>query len=134
MESLHGYVAFAVRPVFVFTVVGVALRDLRLSDLGAAAPLGVMLALIVGKPLGVFTASAASIGLKLTRRPAGAKWLEILGVALLCGAGGTTSYYIAGVGGPASEAVRVAILIGSAVSVLSGSLLINQAQKTQLEP
>ena len=45
MESLHGYVAFAVRPLFVFTVVGVAYRDLRLADLGQAAPLGVMLAL-----------------------------------------------------------------------------------------
>jgi len=134
MESLHGYVAFAVRPLFVFTVVGVAFRDLRLADLGAAAPLGVLLALVVGKPLGVFTACAASIGVKLTRRPTGAKWLEILGVALLCGAGGTVSYYIAGLGGATvSEPVRVAVLIGSVVSVLSGSWLINQAQKTQLE-
>ena len=92
MESLHGYVAFAVRPVFVFTVVGVAYRDLRFGELGEAAPLGVMLALIVGKPLGVFTACAAAIGLKLARRPTGAKWLELLGVALLCGAGGTVSF------------------------------------------
>jgi Na+:H+ antiporter, NhaA family len=133
VESLHGYVAFAVRPLFVFTVVGVAFRDLRVSDLGAAAPLGVMLALVVGKPLGVFTACAASIGLKFTRRPTGAKWLDILGVTLLCGAGGTVSYYIAGMGGAASEAVRVAILIGSVVSVLAGSWLINRAQKNQLE-
>ena len=79
MESLHGYVAFAVRPLFVFTVVGVAYRDLRLADLGQAAPAGVMLALMVGKPLGVFTACAAAIGLKLARRPTGAKWLEMAG-------------------------------------------------------
>ncbi|HLY78418.1 MAG TPA: Na+/H+ antiporter NhaA, partial [Caulobacteraceae bacterium] len=110
MDSLHGYVAFAVRPLFVFTVVGVAYRELRLADLGQAAPLGVMLALIVGKPLGVFTACAAAIGLKLARRPTGAKWLELLGIALLCGAGGTVSYYVAGMGGTASAAVRTAIL------------------------
>ena len=83
MESLHGYVAFAVRPLFVFTVVGVAYRSLSLSELVAPAPLGVLVALIVGKPLGVFTASAAAIGARLTRRPTGASWVELLGVSLL---------------------------------------------------
>jgi NhaA family Na+:H+ antiporter len=133
MESLHGYVAFAVRPVFVFSVVGVAYRDLRLADLGQAAPLGVMLALMLGKPLGVFTACAAAIGLKLARRPTGAKWLELLGVALLCGAGGTVSYYIAGMGGAASAAVRTAILIASSVTALAGGWLLAQAERTRVE-
>jgi NhaA family Na+:H+ antiporter len=133
MESLHGYVGFAVRPLFVFTAVGVAYRDLRLADLGQAAPLGVMLALIVGKPLGVFTACAVAIGLKLARRPTGAKWIEMLGVALLCGAGGTVSYYVAGMGGTASAAVRTAILIATVVSVLAGGWLIATAQRTRLE-
>jgi Na+:H+ antiporter, NhaA family len=131
MESLHGYVAFAVRPVFVFTVVGVAYRDLRLADLGQAAPLGVMLALMVGKPLGVFTACAAAIGLKLARRPTGAKWLELIGVALLCGAGGTVSYYIAGMGGAASPAVRTTILIASTATSLAGGWLLALAQRTR---
>ncbi len=129
MESLHGYVAFAVRPLFVFTVVGVAYRELRLADLGQAAPLGVMLALVVGKPLGVFTACAAAIGLKVARRPAGAKWLEILGVALLCGAGGTVSLYVAGMGGEASAVVRTSVLIASSVTALGGGWLLAVAQR-----
>lgn len=133
MESLHAYVAFAVRPLFVFTVVGVAYRELRLSDLGQAAPLGVMLALMVGKPLGVFTACAASIGLKIARRPTGAKWLELLGVALLCGAGGAVSYYIAGMGAAATPAVRTAILIASTVTVVAGGWLLSTAQRTRAD-
>ena len=131
MESLHAYVAFAVRPLFVFTVVGVAYRELRLADLAQAAPLGVTLALIVGKPLGVFTACAATIGLKITRRPTGAKWFDILGVALLCGAGGTVSYYIAGIGGAATPAVRTSILIASVVTALAGGWLLALAQRTR---
>lgn len=133
MESLHGYVAFAARPIFVFTVVGVAYRDLRLADLGQAAPLGVMLALLAGKPLGVFAACAAAIGLKVARRPTGAKWLELLGVALLCGAGGTVSFYVAGMTGEAPPAVRTAILIASVGSVLTGGWLIAWAQRTRLD-
>jgi NhaA family Na+:H+ antiporter len=131
MESLLGYVAFAVRPIFVFTVVGVAYRDLRLADLGAPAPLGVLVALMVGKPLGVFTASAASIGLRLTRRPTGARWVELLGVAVLCGAGGTVSYYIAGMGAPASAAVRTAILVGSVAAAVGGAWLLAWADKAR---
>jgi NhaA family Na+:H+ antiporter len=131
MESLHAYVAFAVRPLFVFTVVGVAYRELRLTDLAQAAPLGVMLALMVGKPLGVFTACAASIGLKIARRPTGAKWLELLGVALLCGAGGAVSYYIAGMGAAATPAVRTAILIASTVTAVAGGWLLSTAQRTR---
>ncbi|HZZ87250.1 MAG TPA: Na+/H+ antiporter NhaA [Caulobacteraceae bacterium] len=131
MESLHGYVAFAVRPIFVFTVVGVAWRQLRFADLGAAAPLGVLLALAIGKPLGVFTASAAAIGLRLARRPTGAKWLELFGVALLSGSGGPVSYYIAGMAGPASPAVRTAILIGSTLTAVSGAMLLASADRAR---
>ena len=57
---------------------------------------------MVAKPLGVFTACAAAIGLKLARRPTGTTWLELLGVALLCGVGFTLSYFVAGMGGAAS--------------------------------
>jgi NhaA family Na+:H+ antiporter len=92
-----------------------------------------MLALAVGKPLGVFTACAAAIGLKLARRPTGAKWIEILGVALLCGAGGTVSYYVAGMGGAASAAVRTAILIASSVTALAGGWLLATAQRERRE-
>jgi NhaA family Na+:H+ antiporter len=131
LESLHGYVAFAVRPIFVFTVVGVTWRQLPFADLGAAAPLGVLLALAIGKPLGVFTASAAAIGLKLARRPTGAKWVELFGVALLCGSGGAVSYYIAGMAGPASAAVRTAILIASTLTAVGGAWLLASADRAR---
>ncbi len=129
MESLHPYVAFAVLPLFAFTAAGVAYRDLRLADLARRRRSGSLLALAVGKPLGVFTACAAAIGLKLARRPTGASWLEILGVALLCGAGVTVSYFVAGMGGTATAAVRTAILIASTATALAGGWLLATAQR-----
>lgn len=126
MESLHPYVAFVVLPLFVFTAAGVVFRQLRPQDLTAPAPLGVMLALAVGKPLGVFGVYAAAVSFKLARRPIGVKWREMLGVALLSGVGFTTSYFVAGMGSEngAPGAVRVAVLIGSMAAALAGGWLL----------
>ena len=134
MESLHPYVAFVVLPVFVFSAAGVSFAGLRLADLVAPAPLGVALALAIGKPLGVFGLCAAAILAKLARRPMGAKWNEMLGVALLCGVGFTVSYFLAGLaaaGEPAKTdaAIRAAVFIGSGLAALAGGALLNASRR-----
>ena len=135
MESLHPYVAFVVLPIFVFSAAGVSFASLRLADLTAPAPLGVMAALVIGKPLGAFGLCGVCIGLKLVRRPTGARWSEMLGVALLCGVGFTVSYFLAGLG-PADEpatsdsAIRAAVFIGSAMAALAGAGLVASTQRS----
>jgi NhaA family Na+:H+ antiporter len=129
MESLHPYVAFVVLPIFVFSVAGVAFKALPLAALAAPVPLGVVMALAIGKPLGVFGACAAGVSMKLVRRPTGATWTQVLGAALLCGVGFTVSYYLAALGlanEPArtQAAVRIAVFVGSALAALAGASLI----------
>ena len=129
MESLHPYVAFAVLPFFVFTAAGFSLHHFHLRDLVAPAPMGVMLALALGKPLGVFGACALAIGLKAARRPTGVTWRELAGVACLCGVGFTVSYFLADIGAAEPPAtVRAAILIGSALAATAGGWLLGRAQ------
>jgi NhaA family Na+:H+ antiporter len=129
MDSLHPYVAFAVLPLFVFAAAGFSLRHFHLRDLVAPAPLAVMLALAIGKPLGVFGVCFGAIWLKLARRPTGTTWRELAGVACLCGVGFTVSYFIAGMGGAATPPViRAAILFGSVLPELAGGWLLGRAQ------
>ncbi|HEY1750958.1 MAG TPA: Na+/H+ antiporter NhaA [Caulobacteraceae bacterium] len=131
MDSLHPYVAFAVLPLFVFTAAGFSLHHFHVSGLLAPQPLATMLAQVVGKPLGVFGLAAAAVSLKLARRPVGATWLEMLGVALIAGEGFTVSYFLAGaVGADAADAtLRAAIFIASALAALAGGLLIDRTQR-----
>jgi NhaA family Na+:H+ antiporter len=130
MDSLHPYVAFAVLPFFVFTAAGFSLHHFHLRDLAAPAPTGVMLALALGKPLGVFGASAAAISLKVARRPTGTTWRELLGVAALCGVGFTMSYFVAASPGEASPpTIRAAILIGSALAAIAGEWLLSPPRR-----
>jgi NhaA family Na+:H+ antiporter len=136
MDSLHPYVAFGVLPLFAFTAAGFSLRDISVGDVLTPLPLGVALALWIGKPLGVFGFTALTAGLKIARRPTGASLAEVLGVGLLCGAGLTVSYFFVGMTGDggaarAEAAVRLAVAAASLLSAIGGAAILDGAQRAR---
>ena len=137
MDGLHPYVAYGVLPVFAFVSAGFSLPAVGWRGAFSPVPLGVALGLVVGKPLGVLGLSALSVALRLGRRPLGATWLELFGVALLCGAGFTMSFFLAALAFPADELVRgqlrAAVIAGSLLSVLAGGAVLRQAQRLRDE-
>jgi Na+:H+ antiporter, NhaA family len=125
MQSLHPYVAYAVLPLFAFTATGVSLGDLRLSDVLAPAPLGVAAGLFLGKQAGVLISVFALVRAGVARRPTGAAWLDLYGVALLCGIGFSVSLFIgslavAGQGELARSQITLGVITGSLASALAG--------------
>ena len=138
MESLHPYVAYLILPLFAFAAAGFSFEGLSLSTLLSPVPLGVALGLFLGKQIGVFGFAAAVIGLKLARRPTGAKWLELYGVSLLCGVGFTMSLFIGGLAFDPHDAlaqteVRMGVIAGSILSVLVGMAVLSYAQRQRNE-
>ena len=131
MESLHPYVAFAVLPFFVLTASGFSLHHFHPRELVSPAPMAVMLALAIGKPLGVFGICLAAISLKWARRPTGTTWRDLAGFAALCGVGFTVSYYVADADGEAAPTIRAAVLIGSALSAMAGGWLLGRARPAE---
>ncbi|MFI4966678.1 MAG: Na+/H+ antiporter NhaA [Caulobacterales bacterium] len=134
MESLHPYVAFLILPLFAFCAAGFSIRGLGLSDLFGPIALGVAAGLFFGKQIGVFSAAALVIGLKLARRPTGAKWIELYGLSLLCGIGFTMSLFIGQLAFPLSDAaaeaqVRIGVVAGSLLSTAAGMTLLAWAQR-----
>jgi NhaA family Na+:H+ antiporter len=133
MEALHPYVAFAILPLFALTAAGFSLRGVSAQAFTGPIAVGVALALFIGKPVGVFAAAAAVIGLKLARRPTGAKWLELYGVSTLCGVGFTMSLYIGALAFPGDQAlaqtqVRLGVVAGSVASTFLGIAILAWAQ------
>ena len=132
MDSLHPYVAFGILPLFAFCAAGFDFGRLSLSDLFGPIALGVAAGLFIGKPLGVFGAIGLLCGLKLTRRPMGARWAELFGMSLLTGIGFTMSLFIGGLafpgGGPEQAQVRAGVIAGSLMATLAGMAVLAWAQ------
>jgi NhaA family Na+:H+ antiporter len=122
-HALSGFVAFLIVPVFAFANAGVPLRGMSLQTLVQPVTLGVASGLFIGKQLGVFGASWAAVRLGLGRLPAGTGWLEIYGVAILCGIGFTISLFIGALAfdeSAAEAAAKLGVLAGSLLSGLGG--------------
>ena len=83
-HGLHGWVAFGVMPVFALANAGVALDGVGALVTDAVA-LGVLLGLVVGKPLGVVGLAWLAVKTGLAALPSGVTWGHVLGVSLLTG-------------------------------------------------
>ena len=101
---------------------GVKLAGLQLADLGQPVTLGVILGLLVGKQIGIFVFSWLAVASGRVKRPEGASWLQIYGVATLCGVGFTMSLFVGSLAFehlPQPElltANRLGILVGSGLA------------------
>jgi NhaA family Na+:H+ antiporter len=129
-HSLHPWVAFGVLPIFAFANAGVSFAGVTLTALAEPLPLGIAVGLFAGKLVGVFGASAMLIRLGLAKLPEGAGWLQLIGVAALCGVGFTMSLFIGSLAfdGPGYfTPLRLGVIAGSTLSGVAGYLLLRFA-------
>lgn len=132
-HGLQRWVAFGIVPLFGFANAGVDLDGVGLGTVLAPLPLGIATGLFVGKQLGIFGAVWATVKLGLAEKPGGASWLQIYGVALLCGIGFTMSLFIGGLAVPGTmeNAVRLGVLAGSIVSACAGFAVLYLAPRRE---
>jgi NhaA family Na+:H+ antiporter len=121
-HALHPWVAYAILPLFAFANAGLVLGGLRLQDVLAALPLGIVLALVLGKPVGIVGAALSLRALGLARFPAGMDGRAMLGLGLLCGIGFTMSLFIASLayGDLRYEEAVLGVLAASVIAALLG--------------
>ena len=136
-HALHPWSAFLVLPIFGFANAGVSLAGFSPHMLLDPVTLGVALGLFLGKQLGVFGFVLAVVRLGWAQRPAGAGWLQIYGIALLCGVGFTMSLFIgllAFANRPELEAeTKVGVLVGSLVCMTAGALVLRFAPRPAVQ-
>lgn len=91
---LHKPVAFIILPLFALANTCIILEPEWYKGLTTASSIGIMLGLVVGKPLGIFVFSFVTVWLGWCALPEGIKWKHILGIGLLAGIGFTMSIFI----------------------------------------
>ncbi len=118
-HAISPYVAYMIMPLFAFANAGVSLEGLSLSSLMMPVPLGILLGLFVGKQLGVFVFSYASIKFGLATLPSNSNWVSFYAVGVLTGIGFTMSLFV----GNLAFVNNMEYMDGVKIGVLSGSLL-----------
>ena len=133
-DNLHFPINYIVIPLFAFANAGIDLSVMSLSSLVSGVSLSVMIGLVLGKFLGVFSFSWLAVRMKLVSLPAGTTWKAFASVCVVCGIGFTVSMFIAdlsysglGADGLAllNEA-KLGVLCGSVIAAVLGCLLLNR--------
>jgi len=131
-HELHPTVVYAVLPLFAFANAGIPFEVMTFEYLLHPVPLGIAAGLFFGNQIGVFGFSWLAIKLGISKMPQDVSWMQLYGIASLCGIGFTMSLFVGSLafeqGGP-DFAVddRVGILVGSIASGIFGYLILRFA-------
>ncbi|OHB30407.1 MAG: Na+/H+ antiporter NhaA [Desulfuromonadaceae bacterium GWC2_58_13] len=94
-HEMNGWVIFGVMPIFALANAGIHLAPSEIpTALAHPVTLGVMLGLLLGKPLGILSFSWLAVRLKFCELPRGGSWSELAGIGILAGIGFTMSMFI----------------------------------------
>jgi Na+:H+ antiporter, NhaA family len=122
-HALHGVSAFVVMPLFALANAGVSVT----GSYGGPVMLGVVLGLLIGKPLGITAAAWAAVKLRVATLPSGVNWTVLHGCAWLGGIGFTMSLFIGTLafdGTGLLDVAKLGILGGSLGAAIVGTLII----------
>ena len=129
-HQLHPWVAFIILPIFAFANAGVPFDGMSLKSFADPTTLGIIMGLVVGKQVGIFSMLWLSIKTGISPMPAGTTWLHLYGVSALCGIGFTMSLFIGGLAFDDLQhqaAIRLGVLSGSTISAIIGYLIIRMS-------
>jgi NhaA family Na+:H+ antiporter len=136
-HSLTTPVNFIIMPLFALANTNIHFEANMINGVVSALGLGIILGLIIGKPVGVMLFAWISVKFKIGSLPDLVTWKHIAGMGLLAGIGFTMSIFISllSFGSSAYDIqAKFAILIASAVAGIAGfiylrSLAINNKSR-----
>lgn len=140
INKLHPWITYFILPVFAFFNAGVSFADVPpgLSNIFSPVMLGIACGLLFGKLIGVFSTTFIAIKLGLAPKPSSSTWLQIFGIALVCGVGFTMSFFVGMLSYPAGLSsdpydawVRLGVIGGSLSSGIVGYLVLRFAPKAK---
>jgi Na+:H+ antiporter, NhaA family len=125
-DVLHPFSAYVIVPVFALANAGVVLSGDTLSRaVRSPVTIGILVALVVGKTVGISLGTAIALWTKLGELPGRVRYGHLIGGAALAGIGFTISLFIAGLAydDPVLIAdAKIGVLAGSVLAAVIGSL------------
>ena len=120
-DTLAPFVNYFVVPAFAFANAGIYLLDMSVGDAFQGLSLAIILGLVVGKFVGIFSFSWLAIVSRVAPMPSRSTWKMLAAVSMLGGIGFTVSLFIATLSFPG--AANAELLNHAKLGIVVGSLL-----------
>jgi NhaA family Na+:H+ antiporter len=127
-RALQPWSTYVILPLFALANAGVAVAGAGSLALLHPISLGILVGLVVGKPLGISLFSWGAVRLGLAEKPGGVGWRQFFSASCLAGIGFTISLFIASAAfeDPSLQATaKLAILLASVLASVIGWLLLS---------
>ena len=122
-QPVHHFVGLFILPLFAFFNSDINFQSLSFESFMSPLSMGIMLGLILGKPIGITLFAYTAVKLKLCNLPDGIKMIDILGLSFLCGIGFTMSLFINNLAFTSAELIdasKLGIFVGSIFAAVIG--------------
>ena len=129
---LHKPVAFIILPIFAIVNTAILIPANIIGSLSTSNSLGIVLGLVVGKVLGIFTIPFLLVKSGVAHLQEGITWKNLVGIGLLGGIGFTMSMFISNLAFTDAELIsnsKLSILIASTVAAILGLIVFISAKK-----
>ncbi|ADD79452.1 Na+/H+ antiporter NhaA [Candidatus Riesia pediculicola] len=131
-KIFHRLVIYFILPIFAFSNSGIDLTKLisdETSIIFSTVSVGIVFALVIGKPTGIFLSVLTMLKLNFVKLPKKISLNQIFSISVLCGISFTMSIFIAGITFDQNfesflNCSRIGIFIGSWISAILGAVLL----------
>jgi NhaA family Na+:H+ antiporter len=134
---LHKPVAFIILPIFALANTGIVLAEGWYKHLTSRNDLGIILGLVLGKPLGILLFCYILVKAKLAQLPKYVSWRHMAGAGALAGIGFTMSIFISNLAFKDYDVIqfaKVSVLVGSLIAVIIGLTIFFAMTKSSPAP
>ncbi|MBA0883650.1 Na+/H+ antiporter NhaA [Flavobacterium sp. BBQ-18] len=131
-HSINKPVAFIILPLFALANTAIVLGSDIITTLNLHYSIGIMLGLVIGKPLGIALFSFLAVSLGLCKLPKDLNWKTIISVGFLGGIGFTMSIFVTLLAFDDQHIINNAkfiILLSSLIAGIVGFILLKQNLK-----
>ncbi len=133
-QRFHWSVNYLIVPLFALANTAITLHGSFSETIFSTIGLGIVLGLLVGKPLGILVAAFFSVRLKLAELPSKVSWNLLFGTSILAGIGFTMSLFVSFLAfddAARQDISKISILLGSLLSAAFGYILLKKITKNR---
>ncbi len=126
-QKLTRTVSYFILPAFALANTAIPLSFGLTGNIFSTLSIGIILGLVLGKPLGIILSTWILVKGKLSPMLSGVNWKMMIGLGLVAGIGFTMSIFIATLSfdrEAQANTAKLAVLAGSIIAVLAGTILL----------